>query len=245
MDPFLLSHWERIGKLNMHDAIVYPKIVDPLIDVQFTAEYISSVQKHNGEIPWSKGGKTDPWDHVENAMGLTVGGFLQQSKKAYLWSAETQMEDGSWWSYFQDDQPVKDAYKDTNMTAYIAVGIFHYYQATKDRRFLRQMWPTVRCAMDYVVGLQAEQGQMYWAKRADHSISKRALLTGSSSIYFSLGCALRIASILDKEKPKWEKARARLGSAIRHEPHLFDQTKSRFSMDWYYLRGVVIHHNRI
>jgi hypothetical protein len=225
----------------MHDVILYPKTSDPFIDVPCTAEFILSVQKPNGEVPWSKGGKTDPWDHVESAMGLTIGGFLQGSKRAYLWSAETQMEDGSWWSYYRDDQPLDDAYKDTNMTAYIAVGVFHYYLTTKDRRFLCQMWPTVSRAMDYVVGLQASEGQMYWAKRIDHSIDKTALLTGSSSIYFSLGCALRIASTLGKEKPKWEKARARLGEAIRHRPHLFDQSKSRFSMDWYYpiLSGAV------
>jgi len=49
----------------------------PLIDVDSTAEYILSVQKTDGEIPWSKGGKTDPWDHVESAMGLTVCGRHQ------------------------------------------------------------------------------------------------------------------------------------------------------------------------
>ena len=30
------------------------------IDVEKVAEFIASLQKENGEIPWSRGGKTDP-----------------------------------------------------------------------------------------------------------------------------------------------------------------------------------------
>ena len=39
------------------------------------------------KYPWSRGDKTDPWDHVESAMGLTVGGFYAQARQAYLWVA--------------------------------------------------------------------------------------------------------------------------------------------------------------
>jgi hypothetical protein len=88
--------------------------------------------------------------------------------------------------------------------------------------------------MDYIIGLQAKEGQFFWAKRIDGSIDKVALLTGSSSIYLSLCCAIQTASLLGKSKPKWEIARWRLQGAIRHRPDVFDSTKSRFSMDWYY-----------
>ena len=37
-------------------------------------EYISKVQMLDGSIPWEKGKKLDPWDHVEAAMGLSIGG---------------------------------------------------------------------------------------------------------------------------------------------------------------------------
>ncbi|MBW1923355.1 MAG: phenyltransferase domain-containing protein [Deltaproteobacteria bacterium] len=218
----------------MHEAIPQRKARYPLIDVPATAEYIASVQKEDGEIPWSAGGKTDPWDHVESAMGLTVGGYTEEAARAYTWSARTQQEDGSWWSYYRDGNPIPEAYKDTNMTSYIAVGVFHYYLATGDYVFLRRMWPMVEKALDYVIGLQADEGQVYWAKRADGSVDRKALLTGSCSIYLSLGCGLRTASLLGVEKPPWEIARAKLGDAIRYRPTLFDQSKSRFSMDWYY-----------
>jgi hypothetical protein len=96
------------------------------------------------------------------------------------------------------------------------------------------MWNTVSRAMDYVLHLQGRGGEIPWAKRADGSIAGRALLTGSSSIYMSLGCALKIASLVGRERPDWESSRMKLGNAIRNKPHLFDQSKSRYSMDWYY-----------
>jgi hypothetical protein len=204
------------------------------LDLAATAEFILRVQKKDGEIPWSDGGKTDPWDHVESAMGLIVGGHVEAARRAYQWSARTQLDDGSWWSCSRHGKPENGAYKDSNMTAYIAVGVLHYYLATGDDEFLRFMWPAVCKAIDYVLDLQAEEGEILWAKRVDGSIDTKALLTGSSSIYMSLSCALRTARLVGEQRPRWEAARIKLRDAIRHKPHLFDQSKSCFSMDWYY-----------
>ena len=218
----------------MPKAISLRQIEPPLVDIKATAEFILQVQKPSGEIPWSKGGKTDLWDHVESAMGLTVGGFHQAAKRAYLWTLKMQQADGSWWSYYRDAEPVADAYKDSNMTAYIAVGVFHYYLVTTDEEFLIRMWPTVRKAIDFVLNMQGPGGEVYWAQRGDGSVEQRALLTGSSSIYLSLKCALHIAALLGQKKTAWEEAGFKLGRAIRYKPFLFDQSKARFSMDWYY-----------
>jgi len=218
----------------MSEAITFQRAQHPFVDLSSTSEFILNVQKKNGEIPWSEGGKTDPWDHIESAMGLTIGGFYQEAKQAYLWSRETQLSDGSWWCDFRDGKPQKGAYKDSNMTAYVAVGVFHYFLVTGDDSFLKLMWNTVSRAMHYVVHLQEKGGEIPWAKREDGSISKRALLTGSSSIYKSLGCALRIASLVGQKRGDWEIARMKLGNAIRNKPHLFDRSKNRYSMDWYY-----------
>lgn len=204
------------------------------LDVKQIAAFVAGVQKKDGEIPWSLGGKTDPWDHVESAMGLTVGGFFREARMAYKWSAGMQMEDGSWWSYYENGQPRQNAYKDTNMTAYIAVGVLHYFTVTGDRSFLSSMWPTVEKAIDYCVRMQGAKGQMFWAKTKDGSIEKRALLTGSSSIYMSLMCAIKIAALLEQAKPRWKTTAVRLQNAITQAPEAFDNSKSMFSMDWYY-----------
>ena len=218
----------------MSEAITSRKEQFPVVDVRTTAEFILSVQKKDGEIPWSVGGKTDPWDHVESAMGLTIGGFYEEAGKAYMWCSHNQLPDGAWWSSYREGAPEEGAFRDSNMTAYIAVGVLHFYLVTGHEHFLHLMWDTVDRAMDYVIGMQQEGGQVFWAKRADNSIDEKALLTGSSSIYLSLTSALKICSIIDKQRPQWGMARMKLGKAIRHRPQLFDQSKARFAMDWYY-----------
>lgn len=211
------------------------------VDMDLAAGYILRVQKKDGEIPWSENGKTDPWDHVECAMGLTVAGYNDAARKAYQWSRATQAADGSWWSEYLAGMPKPGAHKDANMSAYIASGVRHYFLATGDVDFLEFMWPTVKRAMGFIMRLQGPGGEIYWAQRADYSISRKALLTGSSAIYLSLCSAIEIARILGRKKSIWEAAAKRLGHAIRNKPQLFDQTKARYAMDWYYpvLSGAV------
>jgi len=210
------------------------------VDIDAIALMIADLQKETGEIPWSKGGKTDPWDHVEAAMGLCICGYIAEARAAYEWLAEIQLEDGSWYSSYLDGSPL-DRTRETNISAYIAVGVFHYYLITRDIRFLYQMWPTIEAAMDFAVSLQAPTGEIYWAKSPDLEIDPMALLTGSSSIFMSLKCALSIAGLLGKAKPEWKAALINLGEAIRDGYHLFNITKSRYSMDWFYpvLSGAV------
>ena len=68
------------------------------------------------------------------------------------------------------------------------------------------------------------------------SIGRRegyALLTGSSSIFHSLRCAVALAERVDVAKPAWELAAGRLGHAVAHHPGAF-APKNEFAMDWYY-----------
>jgi hypothetical protein len=195
--------------------------------------FIASIQKENGEIPWSVGGKTDPWDHVESAMGLSISGCYAEAERAYSWLAQSQLPDGSWWSGLKDGAVI-DSTKETNFSSYIAVGVYHHYLITADINFLQLMWPTVSKSIQYAVGMQAPEGEIFWARNKDGVIDKMALLTGCSSIYMSIKCALAIADILGKKRPHWEKAEMLLGAAIAEKPNLFNMIKSRFSMDWYY-----------
>ena len=54
------------------------------------ADYISRHQLPSGAIPWYDEGITDPWDHVESAMGLTVAGCHEEAQRAFCWLRETQ-----------------------------------------------------------------------------------------------------------------------------------------------------------
>jgi hypothetical protein len=174
------------------------------------------------------------------AMGLSVGGYLPQARRAFEWMVQNQNEDGSWFSAYMQGAP-EDKTRDANMSCYVAVGVFHHYLITGDLSFLNRMWQTVSAAIDFALGLQTADGEIYWAINPEGTVDPMALLTGSSSIYMSLKCALAIAKTLGHKRPGWHLALNRLGDAIRNKPHLFNVTKSRFSMYWFYpiLAGVI------
>jgi hypothetical protein len=215
-------------KLNRSAAVAESRM-----DVEQMAQFIVSVQKTDGEIPWSIGGKTDPWDHVESAMGLSVAGYWREAERAYEWMRKTQHSDGSWYAAYRNNAP-EDTTRDTNMSSYIAVGVFHHYLITDDLGFLKRMWSTLRAGVDYAVSMQAPTGEIHWARNGEGVVDPMALLTGSSSIYMSIKCALAIASRLGRSCSDWEEALEKLGHAIRYRPNRFNMIKSRFSMDWYY-----------
>ena len=203
------------------------------MDVEQMARFIVSVQKKDGEIPWSIGGKTDPWDHVESAMGLSVAGYIKEAERAYEWMRRAQHSDGSWYAAYRNGVP-EDTTRDTNMSSYIAVGVFHHYLITGDSGFLKRMWSALCAGVDYAVGMQAPTGEIHWAQNSEGVVDPMALLTGSSSVYMSIKCALAVASLLGKNRPEWASALEKLGHAIRYRPNRFNMIKSRFSMDWYY-----------
>jgi hypothetical protein len=215
------------------EPIRSPRNVVSPVDVSSMTEFIAGLQKTNGEIPWSRGGKTDPWDHVESAMGLSIGGRYREAEQAYAWLASTQFQDGSWWSATHDGAPV-DTTTDSNVASYIAVGVYHHFLITGDVGFLRCFWPTLKAGVNYAVGLQADTGEIHWARNGKGVVDRMALLTGSSSVYMSLKCAIAIAEVLGKRRSMWSAALNRLGDAIRCRPNLFNMMKSRYSMDWYY-----------
>ena len=203
------------------------------IDATLMADFIVGLQKTNGEIPWSAGGKTDPWDHIECAMGLSIAGYYREAERAYAWLSSTQLPDGSWWSATREGAPV-DRTRESNFASYIAVGVYHHFLMTGDVGFLSRIWPTLKGGLNYAVGLQADTGEIHWARNSEGVVDRMALLTGSCSVYMSLKCAIVIAKVLGKRSSAWKAALSRLGDAIRHRPSLFNMMKSRYSMDWYY-----------
>jgi hypothetical protein len=209
-----------------------------------TVRFIRDVQLPCGAIPWFEGGYADPWDHVEAAMGLSIGGEFEAARRAYDWLARLQLEDGSWWASYRGEEVDNARRRESNFVAYIATGVWHHYLVTGDLDFLRSLWPTVDRAIGFVLSLQTAHGDIHWAVDGDGSPREDALVTGCSSIYKSLECAHNIAVTLGEERPHWLRARRRLGDALRHKPERFDRTwesKSRYSMDWFYpvLAGVL------
>ena len=209
-----------------------------------TVDYIAGAQEPDGAIPWFAGGPMDPWDHIESAMGLTIGGRLPEARAAYEWLQRNQEPNGSWLAAYRKGRVEDGTRAESNFVAYVATGVWHYYLATRDLDFLREMWPTVADAMAFVLRLQGPAGQIYWCEDTTLGVREDSLVTGCSSIYKSLECALNIAAALGEEAAHWTLARTRLGAAIKGRPECFDRTwasKNRFAMDWFYpvLTGVI------
>jgi hypothetical protein len=195
--------------------------------VEQTAESIAATQAPSGQIPWFHDGQTDPWDHVEAAMGLDVAGRHDEARAAYDWLRRTQNADGSWFREYRGDRVV-DAVRESNFAAYPAVGVLLHVRRTGDDTLLRELWPTLRRAMGFVLDQQAPGGEIHWAQGTDE-----ALLTGSSSMYHALRCAVELAQLRGEPQPEWELAAATLGHAIVAHPERFSP-RDRYSMDWYY-----------
>ena len=200
--------------------------------VAATADAIEACQQPDGLILWFDGGHADPWNHVEGAMALASAGRRGAAERAYQWLQANQHPAGSWHNYYTA-RGVEDPKVDTNCCAYIAVGVWHHWLVTGDRGFAASMWPTVRRALDFVVGLRTASGHIPWAVHADGTPWPYALLTGSSSIVHSLRCGLALAELMGVSRPAWARTLARTELQIRHRPDGFEP-KDRWAMDWYY-----------
>src|SRR5258708_18796154 len=99
-------------------------------DIEATVDAIARGQLDDGRIPWFSGHHTDPWNHVEAAMALAVGGRHHAVERAYGWLRATQRDDGSWPSYVIADA-VTDPTVDANFCAYLAAGLWHHTVLTR------------------------------------------------------------------------------------------------------------------
>ena len=101
--------------------------------------------------------------------------------------------------------------------------------------FARPMWPAVRRALDFVLGLQPPRGEIaLGAGRGRQRRRRTRCCPAASSIHQACAARSRSPSWLDDPQPDWElaagPARARGGRGTRSA----FADKSRFSMDWYY-----------
>ena len=208
-------------------------------EVAATVDTIAAVQLPSGMIPWFDGGHADPWNHVEAAMALAVGGRTAEAEAAYAWLMAEQRPDGAWYQYYVAGG-VEASRLDANVCAYVATGVWHHFTLTGDTGFLQSMWPVVDAAITFVLGLQTRRGEILWARHSDGRPWPFALLTGSSSMCHSLGCAVAASHRMGHARPRWERARAALAHVVAHVPEAF-APKDRWAMDWYYpvLAGVV------
>ncbi len=211
----------------MPEQLPYVRGVITAGQVAETAASLVTMQEPCGAVPWTPGEHVDIWNHVEAAMAMLVGGEVEAAERAYRWVPTMQHDDGSWpmkivGGVADDDRP------DVNMSAYLAVGLWHHWLLRHDIAFVAELWPSVRAGLDWVVGQQVAFGGINYTPGEDF-----CLLTGNASIYHSLRAGVALAELVDDPQPEWELTGGRLGHAVREHRDLFAD-KSTYSMDWYY-----------
>jgi len=197
-----------------------------------TVDWIAGQQDADGGLPWYRGGRLDPWDSVEAAMALDVGGEHERARAAYRWLAGRQRPDGSWAAEYRAGTETSPA-AESNHAGYLAVGAWHSWLVTGDDHLVAELWPTVRGALDLVTRMQLPGGAIGWALRPDGTPDDLALLTGNASLFQALRCGLALAELTGETQLDWELTVADLGTALRKRPEAFAD-RGRYSMDWYY-----------
>jgi len=226
------------------------------LDLYKAADWIVSLQRDDGAIPWTERGIYDPWNHVESAMGLSALGRLKESRAAFEYLKATQDSDGGWMGDLGAAAPmdaenrrlVTDGaprLKETNFAAWCAAGLWHLYLASGDSADLDTYGPVALAACRFALAHQSEHGEIAWrAPEADETLEDvDALFAANCAIFFAFECAEKIAETMGADCADLAQGRDALRRALAR-PERFDRTwesKARYAMDWYYpvLCGVV------
>ena len=225
--------------------------IDPhsLSGLEYLGKFLDDTQLLSGAIPSNQDNSHDPWDHLEAVMGLATLGHKTQALKGLDWMSANQNEDGSWYSLYDNDEPL-ELNKQSNYSSYIAVAVWHFYLLNQEKDFLYSFWQSVKKGILFSLSLQNINGAIAWNVDESSKIDKEYLLTGCSSIAKSIECAIAICQVLGHKnyEEEWKIAHSKLLATLENPSEIFDLKKdrSRFSMDWYYpILGGINSKNRI
>ena len=191
--------------------------------IERTTEYIVHTQQPGGGIPWFEGGIIDPWDHVESAMGLTIGGSIQEAAEAAYQLAEnaSARREATGWPPTMATRSRTEPGRRPTSSPTSATGVWHHYMATGNAGFpARDLWPVITAALDFVLeppGERPARSTGHWIPAP--GINKDALVTGCSSIYRSLDCGIAIAQVLGEPTPTGNVPGSRLGQRCSKSPN--------------------------
>ena len=145
-------------------------------------------------------------------MALDVGGRFAEAERGLRVAARASSSpSGSWHAYYKGDD-VKEHTLDTNVTCYVANGVWHHYLATGDTGFLDELFPVVERAIDFALDHQHPTGEIEWD--ADPERGRRQGRAAHRLVEHLLVAALR-----DRGRRAARPGTPRLGAVARLARH--------------------------
>ena len=153
-------------------------------------------QDADGALPWFRGGQLDPWDSVEAAMALDVGGEHDRAPRGLPLAGRPAARGrlvgrASTATARRPRRPPR-----ATTPGYLAVGAWHSWLLTGDERAGRPSCGRRSArGLDLVTRMQLPGGAIGWALRPDGTADDTALLTGNASLFQALRCGIALAGL--------------------------------------------------
>ena len=162
-------------------------------------------------------------------MALSVCGLHDEAERAYQWLADSQLPDGSWFNYYLADGGEGPAARHQRLRLPGRRAWHHHLVTGEDRRSSASCGRRSSAGLDFVLRWQQPDGSVRWSLDRAGRPEGYALLTGSSSIYHSLRCAVAWPSASARTGPtgSWPPA----GSAMP-SPTTPARSRRRTSSPW-------------
>ena len=143
-----------------------------------------------------------PRDAVYLAVTMDMCGYHEETRRFYTWCKRTQMGDGLWYQNHYTDGRRHWPGIQVDQVGSILWGIWHRYQATGERDFLREMWPTITRAALYVLSrINPEVGLVY----SEQDLWEE---TGGYLLYTNACCLAGLKAAADAARELGEKDEA-------------------------------------
>ncbi|MDT3698892.1 MAG: glycoside hydrolase family 15 protein [Thermincola sp.] len=170
-----------------------------------------------------------PRDGAFIAQAMLKAGYHEYTRAFYHWAANCQNLDGSWSQRYYSDGALAPGWGDQiDETGSVLWGIWEYYQETKNKNFLADMWPTVDKAVGFILdfmedgsGLPGLSWDLWEERFGVHAYSCAAVCAG-------LRGAGQIAGATGRTElaDKWLAIAARLNEKIKE--YFWDADVARY-----------------
>lgn len=167
------------------------------------------------------------------ASAMDICGLSDSVERFYRWTAKVQAEDGSWQQrYYTDGNLAPSWGYQADEGGSIIWGILKHYEVTKNKEFLKELWPCVKKGVEFLTGyVDRETGLPWlsfdlWEERlGEHAYSTAAVCAGVEA-------GIKIAEILAEEDEDFMAEHSMLINSWRECAISFRKSLERYF--WHY-----------